>query len=434
MSQKQVPSEGQSPTHKPVDPEAEVEKYGFGSSWLPLMLLLPPLVYYMWICMADHQGALYLPTSGAELLGLLQRVPAPTVASVAFVGLWFGGQILLQLYAPGRWVQGTPLDDGSRLPYKMNGWAALWITLLGAGVVCWLGWVPATFLWDELGPILTTITLLSYGLSIFLYRKGKASPEKGTTGRVMYDFFIGTQLNPRIGRFDLKLFCEARPGLMLWVLINLSVAAKQWQVHHTVSTPMILVCLFQLFYIVDYYFHEEAILSTWDVKHERFGWMLCFGDLVWVPFTYSLQAQYLLSHPRDLPAWATLGIIVLNVLGYVVFRGTNLQKHRFGRDPERPIWGQPAKFIQTARGTKLLASGFWGIARHLNYCGDLMMALAWCLTCGVSNLLPYFYIIYFTWLLVHRERRDDAFCHAKYGTDWEEYRRQVPWRIFPGIY
>ena len=61
------------------------------------------------------------------------------------------------------------------------------------------------------------------------------------------------------------------------------------------------VCLFQLFYIVDYYFHEEAILSTWDVKHERFGWMLCFGDLVWVPFTYSLQAQYLLSHPRDLP-------------------------------------------------------------------------------------------------------------------------------------
>jgi delta14-sterol reductase len=227
-------------THKPVDPEAEVEKYGFGSSWLPLMLLLPPLVYYMWICMADHQGALYLPTSGAELLGLLQRVPAPTVASVAFVGLWFGGQILLQLYAPGRWVQGTPLDDGSRLPYKMNGWAALWITLLGAGLVCWLGWVPATFLWDELGPILTTITLLSYGLSIFLYRKGKATPEKGTTGRVMYDFFIGTQLNPRIGRFDLKLFCEARPGLLLWVLINLSVAAKQWQVHHTVSTPMIL--------------------------------------------------------------------------------------------------------------------------------------------------------------------------------------------------
>jgi hypothetical protein len=120
----------------------------------------------------------------------------------------------------------------------------------------------------------------------------------------MYDYFMGTQLNPRVGRFDFKLFCEARPGLVLWVLINFSIAAKQWQVHHTVSTPMMLVCLFQFFYIMDYFFHEEAILTTWDIKHERFGWMLCFGDLVWVPFTYSLQAQYLLSHPGELPAWA----------------------------------------------------------------------------------------------------------------------------------
>ena len=140
MSQKEVTADSQA-----HDPDAAKEKYGFGSSWLPLMLLLPPLVYYMWICMADHQGALYLPTSSAELLGLLHRVPAPNTASVAFVLIWFVGQILLQLYAPGQWVEGTPLDDGTRLPYKMNGWAALWITLLGAGLVCWMGWVPATF-------------------------------------------------------------------------------------------------------------------------------------------------------------------------------------------------------------------------------------------------------------------------------------------------
>ena len=120
--------------------------------------------------------------------------------------------------------------------------------------------------------------------------------------------------------------------------------------------------------------------------------------------------------------------------GYAIFRGTNIQKHHFSRNPERPIWGKPATCIKTARGTKLLTAGFWGMARHLNYLGDLMMGLAWCLTCGVSNVLPFFYIIYFTILLMHRERRDDAFCHAKYGADWEEYRRQVPSRIFPGIY
>lgn len=28
--------------------------------------------------------------------------------------------------------------------------------------------------------------------------------------------------------------------------------------------------------------------------------MLAFGDLAWVPFTYSLQAQFLLYHPQPL--------------------------------------------------------------------------------------------------------------------------------------
>jgi protein-S-isoprenylcysteine O-methyltransferase Ste14 len=42
--------------------------------------------------------------------------------------------------------------------------------------------------------------------------------------------------------------------------------------------------------------------------------------------------------------------------------------------------------------------------------------------------------VYFTILLVHRERRDNNFCHAKYGADWEHYCAKVRWRIIPGIY
>lgn len=32
------------------------------------------------------------------------------------------------------------------------------------------------------------------------------------TGYRIYDFFIGRELNPRIGSFDLKEFCELYPG------------------------------------------------------------------------------------------------------------------------------------------------------------------------------------------------------------------------------
>lgn len=41
-----------------------------------------------------------------------------------------------------------------------------------------------------------------------------------STGNPIYDFFIGHELNPRIGTFDLKFFCELRPGLLGWVGIT----------------------------------------------------------------------------------------------------------------------------------------------------------------------------------------------------------------------
>lgn len=38
--------------------------------------------------------------------------------------------------------------------------------------------------------------------------------------------------------------------------------------------------------------------------------------------------------------------------------------------------------IPTATGRQLLVSGWWGMVRHPNYLGDLIMALAWSLPCG----------------------------------------------------
>ena len=73
---------------------------------------------------------------------------------------------------------------------------------------------------------------------------------------------MGTALNPRIGSLDLKLFFEARPGMVFWMLMNLSMAAKQYELHGTVTVPMILVVGFQSIYLIDYFIHEEAVLTT----------------------------------------------------------------------------------------------------------------------------------------------------------------------------
>ena len=219
------------------------------------------------------------------------------------------------------------------------------------------------------------------------------------------------------------------------MLVNGSFAAVQIERHGSLSTAMAVVCALQFGYVLDYFWYEPAILTTLDIQHEKFGWMLVFGDLVWVPMTYTLQAHYLIDHAPELPIWAAVLCLSLGLAGVTLFRLSNLQKHRFRCDSNGLlIWGQPAEFIETRHGNRLLVSGFWGWSRHSNHLGDWLLGLAWSLPCGFGSPLPYFYPIYAAFLLVHRERRDHHRCAAKYGEDWDLYCRRVRWRIVPGLY
>jgi protein-S-isoprenylcysteine O-methyltransferase Ste14 len=402
------------------------------------LLLLPLVTYYLYFCVAFNDGAL-LSTAQSDWGGFLLAIVPTWEAGAVYLG-WCGFQAVLQVFAPGAVVDGLPLADGSTLTYKINGLSALLITTIVLVVGVWLGWFSLSWIHDNFGALLSVIVLFCFLFSLFLYFHGKS--ERGQPGRITGDFFVdyfmGTSLNPRwppVTGFDFKFFCESRPGLIGWMVIDFGLASAQYERYGFVSTSMVLVCGMQLFYIVHYFWAERFILSTIDVRTERFGWMLVYGDLAWVPMTYCIQAFYLIDHVHSLPLWAAALILALNFAGFYVFRETNMQKDRFRRDPEHTaIWGKKAEYLDTARGSKLLVSGFWGWARHINYLGDEMMALAWSLPCLFGSIVPYFYPIWFWLLLVMRERRDDRWCAKKYGADWDRYRERVPWRIIPGVY
>ena len=81
-------------------------------------------------------------------------------------------------------------------------------------------------------------------------------------------------------------------------------------------------------------------------------------------------------------SWAAVaGIVALKALGYAIFRGANSQKDAFRRDPNAP-GVRHLRSLQTPSGRRLLVSGWWGIARHINYLGD------WLMGCG----LGYFWV------------------------------------------
>ncbi len=139
---------------------------------------------------------------------------------------------------------------------------------------------------------------------------------------------------------------------------------------------------------------------------------------------------------QDLSLSAVAGILAVQLLGYWIFRSANAQKDAFRRDPTHPSVSH-LQSMPTARGTKLIISGWWGMSRHINYFGDWIMGVAWCLPTGwvgLTSVVPYIYAIYFACLLIHRERRDDHACKIKYGADWDRYCQLVPWRIIPHVY
>ncbi|KAL7462646.1 hypothetical protein ACHAXS_003023 [Conticribra weissflogii] len=209
--------------------------------------------------------------------------------------------------------------------------------------------------------------------------------------------------------------------------------SKQYERLGYVSGSMIFINVFQGLYVWDALYQERAILTTMDITTDGFGFMLCFGDLAWVPFTYSIQARYLVDHDPHLHWTVLLAIVGVNMIGYLIFRGANGQKDAFRRNPDAPEVSH-LSFLETKRGTKLLTSGWWGMARKINYTGDWIMGLSWCMVCGFNSIVPYYYAIYFAILLVHRSIRDDHMCQEKYGDDWKKYKSIVQYRFIPGLF
>eukprot|EP00010_Vexillifera_abyssalis_P007141 CAMPEP_0201546794 /NCGR_PEP_ID=MMETSP0173_2-20130828/3159_1 /ASSEMBLY_ACC=CAM_ASM_000268 /TAXON_ID=218659 /ORGANISM="Vexillifera sp., Strain DIVA3 564/2" /LENGTH=363 /DNA_ID=CAMNT_0047955581 /DNA_START=190 /DNA_END=1278 /DNA_ORIENTATION=- len=357
---------------------------------------------------------------------------------------WFFFQIALERLLPADIVDGVRLSNGKRLKYRVNGHLAFWISIIVMGHgfpqfefvddnwrLVGLGSFPVDWIYDNYLALATASILFSYALSVYLYlasffpSSSKLLAEGGCSGNVIYDFFIGRELNPRIGSFDLKYFCELRPGLIGWVVINYGMLIKQYNELGYVELSMLAVNAFQALYVWDALYNERSILTTMDITTDGFGFMLAFGDLAWVPFTYTLQTRVLVDYPSQLSSTFVLILCALCTFGYMVFRGANSQKDRFRRDPETMIANKEIKYIDTKRGTRLIISGWWGMARKINYTGDWLMGLSWCAFTGFNSIVTYFYAIYFAILLIHRAIRDDHFCRQKYGADWDRYKKHV---------
>jgi len=418
-----------------------------------LFFITPSLVIYYFLACDKFQCSLAKPvlelwTGELTIPRLVALVPHPTYEAVKIAFLWIGFQAFLYLYCPGPKAYGQETPAGHVLEYNANGLNAWFVTHFVLAGLVYYGVIPASILYDNWGPLLIVANIIGFALAIFAYIKANYFPTHpddckfGKSG--LYDFFMGIEFNPRIGKvFDFKLFFNGRPGIIGWNVINLSFMAAQYKMHGFVSNSMILVTLLHLIYILDFFFNEDWYLKTIDICHDHYGWYLAWGDVVWLPWMYTLQGYYLVTNPITLSTPYFLLVLTGALTGYYIFRASNEQRHRFRKlNGKMTIWGKPAEYITayytTGDGRKhqslLLTSGFWGLSRHFNYLGDLLFSFSCCAACGTNHFLPYFYIVNMLVLLLWRIERDHSRCGQKYGPFWVQYCQKVPYKLVPYIY
>jgi Delta14-sterol reductase len=142
---------------------------------------------------------------------------------------------------------------------------------IAGGIIFRFGASAFTFLYDHWVGFITASLAMSLAQACYVYALsfagGKMLALGGNSGNVLYDWFIGRELNPSIGSFDIKSFNELRPGLILWALIDISMACEQAVRNGgRITDSMCLVLAFQIWYVADACYNEVITLCLYSYR------------------------------------------------------------------------------------------------------------------------------------------------------------------------
>lgn len=422
-----------------------------------IMTIFPLIMYYMWIGATYYNGKLPLPARGQSVgdflshLGHLVYTGAfPSLKAWAIYWTFFVFEAILYIALPGLTMYGQPLphEGGKRLKYHCSGVWSFYVTTVVLAIVHASG-IFKLYTWiDEFGPIMSVAILSGFLVSIVAYVSALwRGAEHRMTGSLIYDFFMGAELNPRLfGILDFKMFFEVRIPWYILFFTSVSAAARQYEKYGYVSGEVGFLVMAHFLYVNACAKGEHYIIPTWDMYYEKWGFMLIFWNLAGVPLSYCHCTLYLANHDPSVYQWNkyALGALYVGYLFvYWIWDTANSQKNHFRQTEHGAATRRKAfpvlpwqvvenpRTIPTTTGQSLLADGWYGYARKIHYTCDLLFALSWGLITGFDSPFPWFYPFFFACMITHRAARDIQRCRRKYGDAWKEYERQVPYLFIP---
>ncbi|SMQ50920.1 unnamed protein product [Zymoseptoria tritici ST99CH_3D7] len=146
----------------------------------------------------------------------------------------------------------------------------------------------------------------------------------------------------------------------------------------------------------------NTLLAVWAVTTQQ-------------PSDQSSWTAFITSAPFALQVGMALYAVGLGTEWYC-----EVQRKAFKQDPAnkgKPFYG-----------------GLFGLARNINYGGYTLWRAGYSLICG--GIAPA--VVVASWLAGDFCMRAipsmDAYCEKRYGEQWQHVRRQVPYKLLPGIY
>ncbi len=423
---------------------------------LAVILSMPPLFLFIIYTNRQFGGSVLALARHFSEVGVVQGV-THMWTSISFlnpvaVGIVLGYcvfAVALQALIPAPTVTGTQTPTGHIPVYKDNGFRCFLTTMITLGLLTvvlkkYCGISP-TIVFDIYGDIYGFLLLFGFLVAVLVYLKGHVAPT-GTdiciTGYPIYDFYVGTELYPRVFGVDVKVFTNCRFGMTVWPILVVIYTMKSYELYGFVDSMWVSSVL-QLAYIAKFFWWEAGYYRSIDIILDGGGFMICWGCIVAIPTLYCAVSFYLV--PQNIHLGPALSLVILALglasLGLNYLADWQRQTVR-ATDGNCTLLGTKPKFIRAkytlesgeTKNSILLASGMWGVARHFNYIPELTLALCWTLPALFTHILPYTYFIFLNILLIHRSTRDEEKCSIKYGPYWKEYCKLVPYKMLPGVF
>jgi len=340
---------------------------------------------------------------------------------------------ILHYFLPGKWVKGYVKHEttGELLTYRLNGRLVLISSVLLWYFAGYFDLISYDWLYEIRWFSLAGAVCFGIIFSLLM-----VLPYPSTGKSLVSDIFLGRLENPQFnnGKIDAKMWLYLIGAVTLQLNI-LSFMAHHYTEFGTISPSLILCATMLTYFIVDYLSFEKVHLYTYDFFAERVGFKLGWGCLAFYPYFYliAIWATVNLPDPKT-PAWLLVCYAVLFLLGWTLARGANMQKYFFKTSPKKVFLGIKPETISDGNNT-LLVNGFWGLSRHINYLGEILMGTAIALSVGHPNVIwVWLYPLYYVALLLPRQIDDDKRCTAKYGVLWQRYTKKVKYRVIPYLY